>query len=389
MPNHLSHSYFPAFSTREHECRGYANLTDPIKDRMLPTIRLTRVRGAVSFDPALAEALAAAAGRPLIVDFDPVPRPERTQDDVDADRRVKEEEARANGRALRPLSDRQKARSASQRTATRQFNQEVSRVGMPADGYAAWRKLATVAPNLIPLAKIGDPAHALSFVEAVVGEGHRIAFKLDLRDHASVPSFLHVARALRPGDEAVLLLDAGYIREGLDDARYRTTGALDLIRRGLGKAKFDDLIKVSLSNSFPASLKDGQSELRILERDLHGALTRAGWDIRYGDQASIYHRMTTIIAQGWFPHVDVAHSGAWHVNRTPEKRKVTGYVEAARTLAGAPNIWDGRAAGWGSDMVERASKNVLVDEAGHNLTSPGPWIGIRASQHLSQQAARP
>jgi hypothetical protein len=259
----------------------------------------------------------------------------------------------------------------------------------PTGGYADWRALTLAAANVIPLAQLGDPAAALAQIEAIVGDGRMVAFRLDLRNPASVASFLYAARGLKTGEEAIVLLDAGYVRDDLAAGYRRVEDALDMVRRGVGAASFDAMTKVCMSGSFPGSLKDVPTSLRILERDLHEALVRKGWDVRYGDHASVHQRMTTIVANGWFPHVDVAHGDAWHFDRSAVKWDADGYIASARRLVSDTKVWGGRSASWGTEMVERAAKGVLTDTEGRKLTSPGPWIGVRVSQHLSQQAMRP
>ena len=304
-------TYFAAVASRENEFRGYSNLADSAKDRITLVVTLTRINRATDFEPALASVLEAVDGRPVIVDFDPEPKPEKSDNDVEAGRRIKELRAAALGRSIRALSDRQLADHARQRAETRAFNQEVHRMRSPDGGYAAWRQLSTGSPNLIPLAKLEDATNALAFVESVVGEGRPVAFKVDVSVPTSIALFLSAARALTPGSQAVLLLDAGYIRDTHGAAAARMLGALEAIRGALGSERFNALVKVSLGGSFPATIQPGSSKLRILERDLHRHVQANGWDVRYGDRASVFQRMTTIIAQGWFPHVEVAHPDTW------------------------------------------------------------------------------
>jgi hypothetical protein len=186
-----------------------------------------------------------------------------------------------------------------------------------------------------------------------------------------------------------VLFDAGYVRDDLVAGCRRVGQALDVVRRALGRTAFDALTKVCMSGSFPSSLKDIPTSLRILERDLHQAIVRGGWDVRYGDHASVHQRVPNIIANGWFPHVDVAHGDAWYFDRAATKQNSAGYITAARHLVGDTTVWSGRSTSWGTDMVERASRGLLTDADGRKLTTPGPWIGVRVSQHLSQQVLHP
>lgn len=393
MSNSYSRSYYPAFSTREHELRAYATLDGPIKDQMLPVVTLTRDDAGESFEGSLDALLQAAGGRPLIVDFDPTFKTSPSDEEIEQRRLRREAKLLRERKTPRPPSPKQQEawdrQRAEARRAVEAFNRSVARLQEPAGGYAAWRSLGLSAPNLIPAAKLGDPAAALAQVEAVTGAGRRIAFRLNLRVPGAVASFLYAARGLSSTDRAILILDAGYIRDDARAGMARVVDALDVIRRGLGGSAFAAMTTVCMAGSFPSSLRDLPTTLTILERDIHAAVVRHGWDVRYGDHASIQHRSPMSGGRGWFPHVDVAHPRQWHFALSDAKWDSNGYIEAAGALVANPPVWSGRAACWGAAMVERASGGVLHDGAGGRLTTPGPWLGVRVSQHLSQQAVHP
>ena len=255
-------------------------------------------------------------------------------------------------------------------------------------GYSAWTGLGLSGPNFIPLAKLGDPAAALVQVRAVVAANRRIAFRVHLGVPGALSAFLASAAGLDGPGRGILIFDAGYIRDGVSVACDRVVNALVEIRKHLHPEMFDGMVKVCMAGSFPSSLTNLPGRLRIQERDLFD-LVKADWDVRYGDHASVQRRSGMEAASGWFPHVDVAHPREWHFDRSAKKSNSAGYVDAAKVVRGNAGVWAGRSSSWGSDMVERAARGLLNDGRGLKLTTPGPWVGVRVSQHLTHQAFHP
>jgi hypothetical protein len=388
MTDNFSQTYFPAFSTREHELNAYNHADSAAKDRMLPVVTLTREREASSLADSVASLAAAAGGRPVIVDFDPEPRPVASHEEIEIRRREKAAKRKAEGKKPFVPSPKQEERYRLQRENTIEFNRTLELLKSPAGGYAAWMALALSGPNFIPLAKLGDPAAALAQVMAVVAADRRIAFRLHLGVPGAVTAFLAAAAGLDGPSRSILILDAGYIRDSVSVARDRVIDALAEIRKHLSPPMFDGMVKVCMAGSFPSSLTNLPGHLRIQERDLFD-LVKADWDVRYGDHASVQRRSGMEAASGWFPHVDVAHLREWHFDRSDKKSNSVGYVDAARVVKGKFHVWRGRSASWGTDMVERASRGMLNDGMGLKLTTPGPWVGVRVSQHLTHQAFHP
>lgn len=388
MTEEFPQGYFPAFSTRVHELKAYAHVDPAAKDRMLPVVTLTREREASSLAPSVASLAEAAGGRPVIVDFDPEPRPVESPDEIEVRRREKAAKRVAEGKKPFVPSLKQEERYRLQRECKIEFNRSLEALKSPIGGYAAWTGLALSGPNFIPVAKLSDPAAALAQVRAVVAANRHIAFRLHLGTPGVVPAFLAAAAGLDGPRRGILILDAGYIRDSVSVAFDRVVYALAEIKKHLGPAMFDGMVKVCMAGSFPSSLTSVPGRLRIQERDLFD-LVKSDWDVRYGDHASVQRRSGMEAASGWFPHVDVAHPREWHFDRSAKKSNSLGYVDAAKVVKGNARIWGGRSASWGTDMVERASRGLLNDGKGLKLTTPGPWVGVRVSQHLTHQAFHP
>lgn len=199
--------------SRVYELNAYDDADPAAKDRMLPVVTLTREREASSLADSVASFAAAAGGRPVIVDFDPEPRPVASPEEIETRRREKAAKREADGKKPFVPSPKQEERYRLQRENTIEFNRSLEVLKSPAGGHAAWTGLALSGPNFIPVAKLGDPAAALAQVRAVVAADRRIAFRLHLGVPGAVSAFLAAAAGLdRPG-RGILILDAGYIRQ--------------------------------------------------------------------------------------------------------------------------------------------------------------------------------
>lgn len=389
MPVPLAQKYFPAFSTREAELRAYSELPGTILDRMVPVITLTREREAPSLEASLAAVAAVANGRPIIVDFDPIPRDLRSEEEIEAERARKAEQRRRDGKKPFVPTEKHKARWQQQRDTTIAFNDSVEALKDGAGGYANWRMFCLPTPTVIPVIQAADPTQVLPQVRAIVAADRRIAFRIDVRDPLSVGAFLIAAPVLDRADRAIVILDAGHIRGSVAGAQELVTKTLKGIQDNVPPALFQGLLKVCMAGSFPNVLTTLLSPLEIQERELFDLVVAEGWDVRYGDHASVQPRRAQGGANGWLPHVEMAHPRRWYFERSNLNSDKKGYIDSAKLLVGNAVAWSGRSTSWGTDMVERASRGLLNDGGTFKLTTPGRWVGPRVSQHLTQQALHP
>lgn len=392
MNTKIAHKYVPAFSTREAELKAYAALEGDVKDQILPVITLTRQRSAIDLGSAISCVVDAAETRPVIVDFDRLLKTAKTEEDATKERKAKRDKVIALGNIPKVYTEKQeeawRRRRGETREAVRLFNDELLKLQNPSDGYSAWRSLCLSVPNLIPTAQLGNSTEATEQVEAILAAGRDVAFRVDLCNPKALPAFLSAVRAVGQPDKAHMILDAGHVRGDVTGGYRLVVEALAAVRSYLGHEVFGGLQKVCMAGSFPSTLRGLPSELRILERDLYESVVRDGWDVRYGDHASIQQRSTMQASNGWFPHVDVSHERAWHVGlREDFKSKKQGYIEAAKTLVSTEGVWKERADCWGANMVARASLGELTDADGKMFTTPGPWLGVRMNQHLKKQVS--
>ena len=385
----ISPTYVPAFSTRDNELRAYIKTDTLTKDHMLPLVTLRRDLESEAFEGPLAELLMAANGRPLLLDFDPVPRLDKTEEERKRHRDNKEARRLREGKPLRTPTKKQleaykRSRDAAS-IARDAYNARVARLLSPTDGYSDWREFSLAAPNVIPVANLGNLTEARKQVEAIGAAKRMVAFRVDLKSVETLDSMIHAAEALSQ-EGGVAVFDAGYVRNDPFSAVQKISDALERARTKISRSKFDALAVVCMASSFPSSLADMSSPLRIIEIDIISEVRKRGWSVTYGDHSSIQHREGNKPVRGWIPHVEVVHDGGWHYRRGEKNKEGKDYSKLAKGLVSDTSIWSGKANCWGSDMIERASKNILFDSDGKTITFPGPWITIRVNQHLTKQA---
>lgn len=386
----LSQKYFPAFSTRDAEQRAYTELGPDILNRIIPEITLTRERDAPSLQDSLDSVLQTAAGRQVIVNFDPNPRPIKTAAQIAEERQRKADERRAQGKAPYTPTANQEARFQRQRDITQAYNTWLAGLQSSTGGFAAWRAFTLAAPNVIPVVQMSDVSQIAAQVNAIKAADRQMAFHIDVTTPSSLTAFLVAAPHLDRADRAVLIFDAGYIRGAVADAEHRIINALSAVQLNLANL-FLDMVKVCMAGSFPGYLANLTSPLDIEERALYDRVTAAGWDVRYGDYSAVQPRSAQAGGAGYYAHVEVAHARQWHFRRSDKKSVQSEFITCSRDLVNNSVAWQGRCASWGTDMVERASQGRLDDgrRPPESFGSAGKWVGPRVNQHITQQALHP
>ncbi len=231
MQNFDDHPYYPAIRTRPAELTGYRKLSDEQKDRLLPLVTLGSWPRQDGVDASMAETEQALDGRPYMLDLT--------------------------------------------REATYQLS-EIRGLLDDSDDFNAWRKFIKKFENAIPVIQMREAKipritrQARAFVEA----GRKVAFRIvDFR--SDTPKVAAALAALPSTDSALVIIDAGYIRDSFEAVSIACADVINEIREDI-----DDAIITLISSSFPASVvsladpdSGGQRGLiSMLERPLHEGL---------------------------------------------------------------------------------------------------------------------
>lgn len=381
----LSNSnYYPSFVTKPFELRAYEKCAVSVKDSMVPLVTLTRIKSEDSLQDALDLISNLTAGRRFIVDFSTTLRPITSEQEAAELRRLKA--LKKNLAVPRKRSDKQLAGDEKRRERTQDFNSQIQRFSGSEKGNTEWVEFAGWQAGAVPTVILSSAGSVKSQVDFANANGMGLAFRMAPdNDHELKLTVQGLAR-MQNLRNTLLIVDAGYVRNGVAKAVQATNYALHAVHLALGE-QFESLETVSLSGSFPlSSLRDLPRQIMIEERNVFSQVSKS-WNVGYGDFASIPQRIPRKGGnQGWFPHVDLVMDAHWQVELEDKKSDGTAYIRRAKALV-TSDLWKHRVDCWGTSVISTAAAGEAVIE-GVKYHYPGPWIAVRANQHLSRQASR-
>ncbi|MEI5679526.1 MULTISPECIES: beta family protein [unclassified Mesorhizobium] len=381
----LERKYFPCFSTRAFEFMAYSRCSNSVKDSILPVITLTRQKLAESFSDTFDLVSDAAEGRPIILDFDTTPRVVTSAEEAAAIRRQKAAKREAlDGKKPRERTEKELARYAELRRRTEQFNAHLRGFLEPRHGAAAWIAMAGAHSGVVPVVRLTS-MEAVNGQIAVANQNiYPVAFRIDPENPEEVAMAGAGIAALHNPGSSYLLLDSGFVRNRASSSAAATEAALQQLKNSAGEA-FGVSRKVVISGSFPASSLRELPRLLQMEERLHHDSISGSWSVEYGDHASLPKKSNRKGGNGWFPHVDLTLDRHWRVELEERNSDPTGYVRCAKKTVNSDD-WKRRTQCWGTSVIEEVSAGTTtIDKT--KFVVPGPWIAVRANQHISRHAA--
>ena len=345
-------TYFPAFTIRESEIKGFERLAGPTKDHMFPIVSLQAWPRAKNGLPSqvqrsvdkLAEA---SGGRPLALDL-AAPRADLASP------------AGVLGRG------------------------EMEALHDVSDGCRNWAEFIADTAHIPVFQWVSDASQATLQFDRLISLGRSIVFRFRRSQNWNLPQLQLLPKAKFAGHSILVVLDSEQISRSAD---------LTVIGNGVQQAALSiaqhldqaSLSFVVIGSSFPAefaSIHPEYAEMPIRERQLHAMLNpsppllQAGIDLRYGDYAGVFADEKPTAFKGR-PRVDLACPTQWIYHRRPETE---GYGSAAQLVVGSSH-WDEALMCWGAQEIRRAAAGNL-----QGLGSGTPWTAIRINMHLHQQA---
>ncbi|MBB5191193.1 hypothetical protein HNQ50_001916 [Silvimonas terrae] len=330
-----SKNYYPALRSRPAEILGYKNLKDSVKDKIIPTFTLGAWPRHQDLKEGLNNTLAAVGGRPFILDLSKEP--------------------------LHQTDDLQKLLD-------------------PNDGFSLWKEFTANIENVIPVVQITSSskmAQVIRQARAFESRGlGKLAFRLPF--NPQIISFASAALAsLDSADNALVIVDAGYIRDSMASSLIASVNTINEIRDGVEEATI-----AVISSSFPSSvtsfLTGGPSTgvIGILERDLHEQI---GADAAiYGDYGSIHAKVYVTGGGRYTPRIDYPSPEDWCFERRPDTTS-EGYIDAAQALLDKiPSI--AKEDTWGAEMIRKAAAGSI-----DGMKTPSSWIAARVNMHIERQ----
>lgn len=381
----LGSQYFPCFSTRTFEFMAYSNCSSGVKDSIVPIVTLTRQREAETFADSFDLVAEGTEGRPVIVDFDREPRPITSAIEADAIRRQKAAKREAqDGKKPRERTEKELARYAELRRLTEQFNAHLSRIARSPQGAAAWIAMAASRPGFVPTAQLTSTEAIQEQVAVANRGGHPIAFRVAADDLRQVALAGMAISGLDNPATAYLVVDAGFVRNRASSAALTTETTLNALKNAAGEA-FARCRKIVVSGSFPSSLRELPRQLEM-EESIHHDLISGSWAVEYGDHASLPKKSNRKGGNGWFPHVDLTLDRQWRIELEERNSDSSAYIRCAANTVKSDG-WKARTDCWGTSVIEQVAAG--TSKVGNTkFVVPGPWIAVRANQHITRHAGR-
>lgn len=332
------YNYYPNLRSRPAEVKGFCELADACKDSVTPIFTLGAWPRQEDTKTSLKEVINASGGRPFILDL--------TSDPT-------------------------------------YLTKDIFELKNPESNFKAWREfIEGIQSPVIPTIQINDDSKISQVIRQAryfenKGLG-KIAFKIQsFSDQTG--NVIAALSALDSADNALVIIDAGYIRDTLHASLAGSVTLINSIRDEVENA----IISVT-STSFPASVipfidaksKGKSGVIDMLETKLHAAIGREA--VIYGDHGSIHSRVYPTKGGKFIARIDYPLNDAWVFERRADTNS-QGYISAAQDLIEAfPEILEDDT--WGARKIVSASAGDI-----ENMKQPASWIAARVNMHISRQ----
>lgn len=337
--------YLPVIRSRAAELKGFNELSDGVKDAIVPVVEYTKSRrtkknldGATSVCVTSIET--SLNGRPYIADVTTLPS---------------------------------------------LTNAETEKLLDQDNSFRNWRTFVTTSlgSNCIPIVHLTSPLSAKSITvqcETLARKCGYVAVRVP-PDYDEIPVLLEtLSKAMGGLDRVILICDAGFVNR-VNFTAVVAQAAATLREFGSGFYR-----RAIASSGFPSSVvlpdygKDEYGKFALLEVALSQALrsSEALDDVLHGDYALIHPADFAGTVTNWVPRVDVPLDSDLFYYRY--RRAVGGYVKAAEKALADPSYLALDC--WGH-------RNIVSAGAGSPQgKSPAHWISVRVNFHISRQALR-
>jgi hypothetical protein len=330
-------SYYPALRTRPAEIEGYSELRELTKNKLVPIITLGAWPKAEGLAESIGKLISAVGDRPCIVDL--------TRESL-------------------------------------YQNNELKNLLNPDSNFKSWCDFIKSHSNFIPTIQIVQEAKQSQIIRQTrlletIGL-NKVAFRIT--DYTNdTTKVINAISAMDSPENALIIIDAGYIRETMAASIAACVAAINEIRDEIPEA-----IITIISTSYPSTVTpflDVNSDrksgiINILERELHQAI---GVDAAiYGDHSSIHSKVYVATGGKYTPQIEYPLFDAWAIERRPGLDG-DGYIETAKALTMKyPEILDEDY--WGS-------KKIINVASGNNngMKVRSKWIAARVNIHIEKQ----
>jgi len=333
-----NYKYYPALRSRPAEITGYEKLSAEQKSSVITTFTLGAWPRQPSIEVPLNKIIEASANTPFILDL--TNEPSFLTGDI------------------KHLKD-----SANNFENWRKFIGKINALVIPVIQITPDSKTSQIIRQARALEKTGS---------------NRVAFKV--RNFGEdTTKIIAALSALDSAENAITIIDAGYVRDSLPASLAGCISTINEIRDEVEDAEI-----TITATSFPSSVvsfldpnSGGKRGLiPMYESKIHDTIG-AGAAI-YGDHGSIHSRVYITGGGRYTPRIDYPLNDAWIFERRPENNS-TGYIDAAKKLLTSyAEIAEDES--WGADKIRLAAQGEI-----EGMKTPASWIAARVNMHISKQ----
>lgn len=339
-----SHFYFPILKSTDAELRGYGELQDEVKKRILPTIELTKSRRS------------------------------KTNDNADVWKRIESlKDCIGHRRFILDLTTEESLQNV----------QIEEMLGNARNGYESWvnfvKRVADSDLRVIPVVhyNASEQRQVRLQIEALSGISDVLAFRADADD--DIETYVQNIGHSFDTRKLILILDGGYFNpDGGTSKADSFPAALDAVSKIPLKGV------TCAASSFPSSVAAHGPErgsFPIAEIDLISSLQEKYEDLYYGDFGSVHPVRYEGRWGGWVPRVDFPIGRRFFYHRC--RRENGGYARAAHYVVNDPNYSPvSEFEVWGDQEIAAAA------DGNPTRKSPAHWISVRINLFLTRQYLR-
>lgn len=356
--------YFPCLQCSEPEQIGYSELTNEDKDAILPIMELSQIKYEASFEETVAVISSMLQDRPFVLD-------------LSKDRAPPAYVAKNNP---------DHARIAKIQAAQDAYNQALTSLLTPTDGFSTWRTLVANFPNAIPVVQFTDPEtqsnQILRQAAQLLKDGYaRLAVRITQETNEALFSVIgQIAAILDSASQLLIIIDCGQGRQRISERAEFAKLAIARIHEEMEPSQALVLTAVCLNDSY-TSPPDGI--LKLYESYSWHLWSQASekFPFLFGDYGSNYRykKTNTFMPGDWKAQVVYPMEEAWLVYKHPDAQDAQGWIEGAKAVLDSPSC-DKKNECWGSELLAKA-KSGNIDGVG----SARFWHGAKINMHIHRQ----
>jgi hypothetical protein len=357
-------AYYPSLRCSEGEHIGYRNLSDADKDALLPVFQVSEHGDKPSFASGLSLITKSIGQRPFILDF------ARERMELPTLPKVSKDP-----KAAKILFE---AACLTHKNYTASYNALMDAT----DGYANWRSVVKKFPNAIPTILFDEisPKQILRQAVMLSRSSDRLAIRVSRKDDPKIlPVIVQIASVLDTPDRLLIILDAGYSRQGPAKGVDFAYDAVSEITQEMSDHERSMLRIVYMSSSFPHL---NHVDLNTIENKDWAAWedAREFFPFLFGDHAAMHrHPLRAVRPRGWHAQIVFPREKDWIAYRDPNAQDKQGWCDGAEKIVGSDNFV-GAPKVWGVDAIKKAAEGKLA-----GLEWPRDWYGAKVNIHLHRQ----